>query len=62
MLKIERNHKSESMLNKTQESTWDKKRESSLRISIFGLTLFQKKETLVVDYETTEGKKLGFKQ
>lgn len=62
MIKVERTYKAESIFNKGQEATWDKQKEKSFRISIFGLTLYQTKETLAIEYESLDGKKIGYKK
>ena len=61
MIKIEKHYKSAAMFTDNQETTWDKLREKSFRVSIFGITIYKRTEHLSIDYENIVTKKLGFR-
>ena len=62
MIKIEKAYKGKSFFNDDMSTSWDKEREKSFKISIFGLSLFKRTESLNIEYDVeTKNKKVGFK-
>ena len=60
MLKIERNYTAKAFFNESKDTTWDSYRDKTLRVTIFGITIFKKTENLEIDYSELETKKLGY--
>lgn len=61
MIKIEKEYKGKSLFNEDKTVTWDSDRHKSYKVKIFGLTIFQTKEDLNIDYSEVKIQKMGFK-
>lgn len=61
MIKIEKDYTATAFFSEDKSSTWDSKRNKIFKLSIFGLTIFKRNETLDIDYGQMTAKKLGFK-
>jgi|WetSurMetagenome_2_1015567.scaffolds.fasta_scaffold683614_2 hypothetical protein len=63
MIKIEKDYNGSSLFTADRSTSWDKDRTKSFKVSLFGLTLFKKTESLHIDFEDVDSKKLmGFKK
>ena len=61
MIKIEKSHIAKSFFNEEMSSSWDKQRSRSFKVSLFGLSLFKRTESLDIEYDDIKNKKMGFK-
>ena len=62
MIKIEKDYKAEAIFTEGQDTTWDKFRDKTFRVSLFGLTIYKRTEKLKIDYENVVTKKVGFRE
>jgi hypothetical protein len=61
MIKIERKHECESFFIK--DTVYDSKRSTGFKVSIFGLTLYQRSDSFNADYKDSVNKNgVGFKK
>lgn len=62
MIKIERNYNAKSLFTNDQANTWDREREKTFTVKLFGVTIFSRKELLNIDYEGIGKSGMGFKK
>lgn len=61
MIKIEKHYKADAIFAENQDTTWDRMRDKSFKVSIFGITVYKRTENLSINYENISTKKLGFR-
>jgi hypothetical protein len=61
MIKIEKEYKATSFFSDDKSNSWDRTHTKVFKVSIFGLTIFKRTQTLDCDWEEVETKKVGFK-
>lgn len=62
MIKIHRDYKAAAFFNSSGDTTWDKYRRKAYRVSLFGMTVFQRTENLDIEYGDMKNKGVGFKK
>lgn len=61
MIRIEKKYKADTIFTENQDNTWDKKRDKTFTVRIFGIVIYRREEHLDIDYGRISDKKIGYR-